>query len=69
MGEILYIDSKDTLVPLHHATTTAVQMAAPVPEIMDIPLYYLFFCGLSVSVHLDDHKILWHGRLNLEQWN
>jgi hypothetical protein len=24
---------------LHHATTTAVQVAAPVPEIMDIPSY------------------------------
>jgi hypothetical protein len=40
LHEILHTDSKDMLVlylPLHRGTTTGVQMAAPVPEIMDTP--------------------------------
>jgi hypothetical protein len=41
MYEILYTDSQDMLAlssTVHRATTTAVQMAAPVPEIKDTPL-------------------------------
>jgi hypothetical protein len=40
---ILYTGSQDILVlslSLHRATTTAVQIAAPVPEIMDTPSHY-----------------------------
>jgi hypothetical protein len=40
LREIVYTSSKDVLVlplPLHRATTNAVQIAAPVPEIMDTP--------------------------------
>jgi hypothetical protein len=41
LREILYTDPKDMLIllPLHHTTTISVQMAAPLPEIMDSPLY------------------------------
>jgi hypothetical protein len=42
MRDVLYTVSQDMLVyyhpPLNSATATAVQMAAPVPEIMNIPL-------------------------------
>jgi hypothetical protein len=35
LREILYTDSQDMLEVFHSATTTAAQMAAPVPEIMN----------------------------------
>jgi hypothetical protein len=41
--EFLYTDSQDILIlvhyhlPLHRATTTAAQIAAPVPESVDTP--------------------------------
>jgi hypothetical protein len=33
---------------LHHATTTAVQMAAPFPEIMDTPSYTSHLSSLAM---------------------
>jgi hypothetical protein len=41
MCEMLHIDTQHKLVllPLNCATTSAVQMAAPIPKIMDTPSY------------------------------
>jgi hypothetical protein len=49
MREILYIDSKDTLVPLHHATTTAVQMAH---LCLDFPSGFFPFSFLIIILYI-----------------
>jgi hypothetical protein len=47
LREILDADSQDMIVLLlHRAITTAIQMAEPVPEIMDILSYTLWHCYL-----------------------
>jgi hypothetical protein len=55
LREILYTDSQDMLkyrhLPLHHGTTIAAQMAALVPEIMDMGgLRWFFFGGGGLVV-------------------
>jgi hypothetical protein len=48
MREVLYADSQDTLVLSYTVTSrfyTAVQMVAPVPNIMDAPSYMGKLCG------------------------
>jgi hypothetical protein len=51
LSEILYTDWQDMLARLHVATTIAMQMAEPVPEIMDTPVH-IIHCILRLIVDL-----------------